>query len=296
MASMIKTAPITILPVPPDPPARMGLIGAGGRLPIMVATGMREMGYSVHCVGLRGAYDPDLPGLCDEFTVASPLRLGSWCRALRRFRVGHAVMVGRIDKAAFAYNWWTILRNTPDLRAAKIWLGLRGDRRSHRLLASVAVELARDGVQLIDSTVPIQSHMATAGVMTLQQPTSAQRTDIEFGWPILLEMLRLDIGQAIAVRAGDVIAVEAVEGTDRMIERAGRLCRGGGWTLMKGARAGHDRRADVPTIGPDTIKALAQAGGKCIAVSAGDVIIVDKPETVALADKLGVAIVGVHPV
>ncbi|HYE01628.1 MAG TPA: LpxI family protein, partial [Phycisphaerales bacterium] len=104
---------------------------------------------------------------------------------------------------------------------------------------------------------------------------------------------RLDIGQAIAVRERDVIAVEAVEGTDRMIERVGHLCRTPGWTLCKGARAGHDRRSDVPTVGLQTIENLHRHGGRCLALAAGDVIMLDKPEMLDLADRLGIAIVGV---
>ena len=101
--------------------------------------------------------------------------------------------------------------------------------------------------------------------------------------------------QAIAVRERDVIAVEAVEGTDRMIERAGALCASGGWTLLKAARAGHDRRSDVPVIGPDTIRNVHKAGARCIALAADDVIIIDKPQTLELADSLGVAVFGLAP-
>jgi DUF1009 family protein len=127
------------------------------------------------------------------------------------------------------------------------------------------------------------------------QPSARQRSDYTFGWPILQEMLRLDIGQAIAVREGDVVAVEAVEGTDRMIDRVGELCRSGGWTLMKAARAGHDRRADVPTVGLETIERMHKAGGKCLVLAAGDVIVVDRPQALSLADKFGIAIVGIGP-
>jgi DUF1009 family protein len=90
-----------------------------------------------------------------------------------------------------------------------------------------------------------------------------------------------------------VIAVEAVEGTDRMIARAGELCRSGGWCLLKAARAGHDRRSDVPTVGPDTIRNMHRAGGRVLALAAGDVIIVDKSQSLALADRLGIAVVGI---
>ena len=203
-------------------------------------------------------------------------------------------MVGRIDKAKLMYGFpWTIIHNLPDWRTTLTWFRhLRHDRRSHAVLAAIADELSRSGVHLIDSTAPITESMATAGVMTSRQPTAQQRADIAFAWPLLSQTLRLDIGQAIAVRDRDIIAVEAVEGTDRMIERAGVLCRATGWTLCKGARAGHDRRSDVPTVGPQTVENLYKHGGRCLALAAGDVIMIDKLELLDLADTLGVSILG----
>lgn len=106
------------------------------------------------------------------------------------------------------------------------------------------------------------------------------------------KMAEMDVGQAIAVKEREVIAVEAIEGTAEMIERAGRLCKAGGWTLLKAAKAHQDMRFDVPCVGPDTIKSLAKNGGKCLVVEAGKTIIIDKPETIKLADELGIAILG----
>lgn len=287
---------LSILPDPPPAPEPMGLIAGGGRLPVLVAQGMKAAGHPVKCLGLGGRCDPALRSLCDGFAEIGALKLGSFGRALRRMDVRYAVMVGHVDKASVLHSWHEIIRNMPDTRTLRVWFRLRRDRRSHLILANVAAELARDGVQLIDSTTHIADQLAHAGVMTGRKPTASQRADIDFGWPILKEMLRLDIGQSIVVRGRDVIAVEAVEGTDRMIIRAGELCRAGGWTMLKAARAGHDRRSDVPTIGPGTIRNLHSAGGRCIAVAAGDVIIIDKPETLALAERMGVAIVGLPPV
>jgi DUF1009 family protein len=135
--------------------------------------------------------------------------------------------------------------------------------------------------------------MSTPGVMTKTMPSKEQRGDIDFAWPILQQMLSLDVGQAMAVRERDTMAVEAVEGTDRMIERVGQLCRKQGWTLVKAARAGHDRRSDVPTVGVTTIENLARNGGGCLALAAGEVIMLDKRAMIARADELGISIVGV---
>ena len=262
-------------------------------LPILVAEGMRSRGHPVRCIGLAGQYDAALPGLCDHFAEVGTLRLGRWGRRLRSLGVRYAEMVGRVDKAKMMHSWASLIRNRPDLRVAKMWFKLQRDRRSHLILAAIADELAQDGIQLIDSTAHIHDHLASAGVMTRTKPTPKQRADIEFGWPMLMELLRLDVGQAISVRECDVVAVEAIEGTDRMIVRSGELCRSQGWVLLKGARAGHDRRSDVPTIGPNTIDQMHKFGGRCISLASGDGIIIDKPQTLARADELGISIVGV---
>jgi DUF1009 family protein len=286
---------LTILPDPPAPPAPIGLIAAGGRLPIMIARGLMAAGHPVHALGLRNQYDAVLPSLCTSFQKVGVLRVGTWGGLLRKLDVRHAVMVGRIDKARFMYGFpWSLIHNIPDSRTFLAWFRqLRHDRRSHAVLSAIADELGRNGVHLIDSTAPIADSLAEAGVMTKRQPTAQQRADIAFAWPLLSQTLRLDIGQAIAVRDRDVIAVEAVEGTDRMIDRVGDICKATGWTLCKGARAGHDRRSDVPTVGPRTIENLYKHGGRCLALAAGDVIMIDKAELLDLADSLGVAILGV---
>lgn len=286
--------PLTILPDPPPPPTAIGLIAGGGRLPVIIAQSLRQQGYPVHGLGLSRQYERELPPLCTTFREVGVMRLGSWSRALARLGVHHAIMVGRVDKAKLMHDPLRLVRNVPDLRTIVAWYRhLRNDRRSHALLAAVAEELDRRGVQLLDSTMPIKAELATPGTMTRRAPTPEQQADVAFVWPLLVQTLRLDIGQAIAVRERDVIAVEAVEGTDRMIERAGQLCRVPGWTLCKGARAGHDRRSDVPTVGMETIRRMHAAGGRCLAVAAGDVIMIDKAQMIELADSLGIAIIGV---
>jgi hypothetical protein len=287
---------MAVLPDPPPPPTPLGLIAAGGRLPVLVAEGMRQAGHPVRCVGLKGQFLDELRGLCDQMVEAPPMRLAAWGKALRGMGVNYAVMVGRIDKAKMMESWRVVISNRPDFKTLFALVRHRHDRRSHIILTYIADLLAREGVHLIDSTAHIPEHLATPGVMTRRRPSSGQQADIELGWPLLREILRLDIGQSIAVREADVIAVEAIEGTDRMIKRVGEMTRGAPWTLIKSARAGHDRRSDVPTIGPRTIELMHECGGRCIAMGAGDVIIIDKPNTVALADKLGISMIGMHPV
>lgn len=286
-------SPLTILPDPPKPPAPVGLIAGGGRLPVIVAQGLDRLGHPVHGVGLAGQHDADLPGLCASFRSVGLLRIGTWARVLRRHGVHHAIMVGKVDKAALLHDPLRLVRSIPDRRTLAAWMRLRHDRRSHAVLAAIADVLDRSGVSLMDSTVPIKDQLAEAGVMTRTKPTAKQQADIDFVWPLLCELLRLDIGQAVAVRDLDTISVEAVEGTDAMIERTGGLCKAKGWTLCKGSRVGHDRRSDVPTVGLHTLEALHQHGGRCLALAADDVIMIDKQQMIELADRLGVSIVGV---
>ena len=289
-------SPVVILADPPPPPTPIGLIAGGGGLPLLIAKNLRAAGHPVHGLGLAGQYDASLPPLCSTFRDVGVLRIGQWTRELFRLGVHHAIMVGKVDKARLMHDPLRIFKNVPDYRTVRAWYKhLRKDKRSHALLAAVADELDRVGVTLLDSTAPIPEEMADQGVMTRRQPTAGQMGDISFGWPLLAQTLRLDIGQAVAVRERDVIAVEAVEGTDRMIERAGRLCRSTGWTLLKGARIGHDRRSDVPTVGVNTIRTLHAAGAGCLALAAGDCIMLEKSEMIRMADKLGIAVIGVEP-
>jgi DUF1009 family protein len=292
--ALTAPASLTILPDPPPPPTAIGLIAGGGQLPIMVARGLREMGHPIHGLGLSKQYEPELPSLCASFRDVGLLRVGSWGRILSNLGVHHAIMVGKVDKAKLMHDPFRTFRNIPDFRTIVAWYKhLRHDRRSHAVLTAIADELDRCGVALLDSTAPIPDELATAGIMTRTRPTAEQRRDIDFVWPMLREALRLDIGQAIAVRERDVIAVEAVEGTDKMITRTGSLCRAKGWTLCKGARAGHDRRSDVPTVGVNTLENMYANGGGCLALAVGDVIMLEKAKMVERADELGISIVGV---
>jgi len=273
--------------------APLGLIAGGGELPLLVAAGARAAGRAVVGVGLRDQFDPGLPALCDRFHTAGIVQIGRWIRLLRRDGAHDAIMVGRVAKARM-HDPLRLFRQIPDLRAALLWYRrLRHDRRNHALLAAVADELASAGITIIDSTAYIPDHLASSGVMGRVAPSREAQGDVDFGWPLLERIVELDVGQSMAVRDRDVIAVEAVEGTDALIDRAGTLCRAKGWTLLKTAKADHDRRADVPTVGVQTIERLARAGGRCLALGAGRVIMVDRPKVIDAADRLGVVVVGI---
>ena len=272
----------------------IGLIAGAGRLPVLEAHGIRAAGRRVVCVGIGEAHAPELPGLCDHFARAGVLRPGRWTRLLKHWGAREAVMVGVVRKTTM-YDPLAILRALPDMRALRLWYRvLRHDRRSQTALRALTDDLLAHGIELIDTTRYIPQHMASAGVLTRKQPTTGQSADIDFGWPILMRMNDLDIGQAIAVKDRDVIAVEAMEGTDRLIERSGELCKRGGWLLLKGPKPDKDRRFDVPTVGVHTIETLKAAGGACLAVAAGSVILADKPKVIQAADAAGITIIGVE--
>jgi hypothetical protein len=272
--------------------APLGLIAGNGTLPRLEARGMRAAGRRVCCVGLAGSFDPQLPRECDAFASAGLIRLGRWIRLMRRWGVREAVMVGGVRKARM-YDPLAIARQLPDLRAAMLWYRvLRHDKRDQTVLRAVADELAGEGITLIDTTRYIPEHLADTGVMAGRM-TARLEADIAFGWPILMRINALDIGQAIAVKDHDVIAVEAIEGTDATIRRAGELCRSGGWTLLKGPGPEKDMRFDVPTIGVATLDALKAAGARALVVASGRVILADKAQVTRAAERHGITLVGV---
>jgi hypothetical protein len=229
----------------------------------------------------------------DAFFYGAIARPGGWMRRLRRHGANETIMVGRVVKSNI-YTPWRIVRYLPDWRAIRIWYWrLRHkDKRNDTVLNAIADELASGGIILVDSTKYCKDHLATEGVLTRTQPPAFVQADIDFGWPMVREIGRLDIGQSIAVKEREIIAVEAIEGTAKMIERAGQLCKKGNWTLLKAAKPNQDMRFDVPCIGPDTIESLAHNKACCVVVEKDKTIIIDKPQTLELADRLGIAVVG----
>ncbi|MEM1097719.1 MAG: UDP-2,3-diacylglucosamine diphosphatase LpxI [Planctomycetota bacterium] len=275
----------------------MGLIAGDGDLPLLEARGLVAAGRRVVCVGLNGGGGG--PGgeiakeLAEAYRAFPMLRMAAWARWLRKRGADEAIMVGRVGKATM-YDPRSIVAGWPDWRTARTFLWrTRRDRRSQALLAALGDELQAAGVRLIDTTTYIPEHLADEGVMTKTPPSAGMQADIAIGWPVLMQLNALDVGQAVAVRGKDVVAVEAIEGTDGMIDRAGVLSRGKGWTLCKGGGPHKDLRFDVPTVGVQTVEKLAAAGAVCLALEAGRVILVDKPAVLKAADDAGLAVVGV---
>src|SRR3982750_2491919 len=214
----------------------LGLIAGQGNLPVETARGMRAAGKRVVCAALSGnARVEELRGVCDAVKVVGLLRLNQWIRVLKREGCAEAVMVGRVG-AAEMHARFHLFRYVPDWRTARVWfVRLRHDKRNDRILAAVADELQSGGITLVDGRPFVPESLATAGVMTRRAPSAQVQADIDFAWPLLQRANELLIGQALTVKDRAVIAVEAVEGTDRLIERTGQFCKRKGWVLCKAA-------------------------------------------------------------
>jgi DUF1009 family protein len=270
----------------------VGLLAGAGRFPITFAEKARASGLRVACVGLRGHADVVLRELCWRFHWCGPVRVGGMIRLFRRDGVRRLVMAGKVHKADLLYRPWRVLHLLPDWRTLRrFYFGRRSDNRDDSLLLSLIDEFARDGLIFGSALDLCPELLVKPGVLTRRRPSAAEEADIEFGWQLAREMGRLDVGQSVAVKDRSVLAVEAVEGTDRAILRAGELCRSGGFTVVKVAKPNQDMRFDVPTVGCTTVETIARARGRVLAVEAGKTILLDLEQTVALADRFGICIV-----
>lgn len=280
-----------VTPSPCSTGAPIGLLAGWGRFPIVFAEKARSLGIPVVCVGIRNEAAPELAGLVRSFHWAGVARLGRMIRCFQREGVRQAVMAGKIHKVVM-HQPWRWLHNLPDGRMLRFWFSrLRRDNRDDSILLGVINEFASDGIQFASALDLCPELLVSAGKLTRRAPTVAEEKDIAFGWELAKEMGRLDVGQSVAVKERAVLAVEAIEGTDQAITRAGSLCRAGGFVVVKVAKPQQDMRFDVPTIGCSTIETLHQAGGRVLAIEAGKTIVIDQDQVVSLADRYGIAIV-----
>ncbi|GIK17408.1 MAG: hypothetical protein BroJett003_23720 [Planctomycetota bacterium] len=270
----------------------LGLIAGAGRFPFLVAEGARRCGVPVSLIALRGLADPALAQLADEVCWSGLARLGGWIRRLKRRGVTRVVLAGYVRKSAM-YGRFRLLHHLPDWTSIRLWFFSLRDKRNDTILSKVADEFARHGITMEDCIKYTPEHLAPEGVLTRRAPDAAHLADLRFGWPLAKELGRLDIGQCVAVKETEVIAVEAIEGTDRMIERAGALCPRGGWTLIKTAKPNQDLRFDVPTVGPDTIARLVEHRAAMLVVEAGRTLMIDRAAMIEAADRAGLILIGV---
>ena len=271
--------------------APLGLLAGWGRFPIVVAEKARSLGVPVVCVGIRHEAPPELAGLVDTFYWARLAALGRMIRCFKSEGVRQVVMAGKIKKGAM-FAPFRLLRYLPDWRGLKfLYNRARADNRDDSMLLGIIAEFAADGMRFDSALAICPELLVQAGVLTRRPPTARETTDIRFGWTLAKEMGRLDVGQSVAVSERAVLAVEAIEGTDQAILRAGQLCPAGGFVVVKVAKPQQDMRFDVPTVGCSTVETIHRAGGRVLAIEAGKTIVIDQPETVALADRYGISII-----
>ena len=264
---------------------RLGIIAGNGRFPLLVAQEARRQGCWIVAVGHQGETLPELEPLVDEIEWIRVGQIGRMIDRFQRAGVHEVVMAGGIKKTRL----FTEVR--PDLRALALLAKLR-TKDDDAILRGLAAELERSGLVVGDSVQYLGALMATAGPMNTKKPTTEERADIEYGWEVAKAVGRLGIGQCIVVKHKVVLAVEATEGTDETIRRGGRLAHGGA-VVIKVSKPGQDQRFDLPTIGPETIKTMAEAGASVIAVEAGRSLLIDRDELLRDADRAGIAVVGV---
>jgi len=276
---------------------RYGLIAGNGRFPFMVVEGARRAGVSLSVAAIREETDPRLEQEVERLTWVSIGQLGKLIRFFKGEGVHKAIMAGQVKHVQIFSG------AVPDARMLKMLLKLPR-RNTTSLIGAVADELASDGIDLIDSTVFLQDQLPSPGNLTVREPNATERADIEYGLEIAHDMARLDLGQTIVVRGKACVAIEAMEGTDETIRRAGELLRneqksirsrltGGALTVLKLSKPDQDMRFDVPVVGIPTIEVMLRAGATCLCLSAGKTLMFDRDQMISLANKNKIAIVAV---
>lgn len=275
---------------PPVPRPPVGLLAAGGRFPVLFAEKARAVGLPVVCVGVKGMADPALQELCPTFHWLRRMALGKVIRCFRRGGVARWTVAGKFHKNILLRPWWWF-RLLPDLRAARFWLSrARRDNSDDGLMLALLAEFEKDGLTCVSALDVCPELLVRDGVLSRRRPTEAELRDARFGWRLARKMGELDVGQSVMVRNRAVVAVEAIEGTDACIRRAGDLCGRAGFVAVKVAKPNQDMRFDVPTVGPRTVESLRAAGGTALFIEAGKTILIDEAETLALADRHGLCV------
>jgi UDP-2,3-diacylglucosamine hydrolase len=273
--------------------APIGLLAGSGRFPILFAEAARRLGRKVVCIGIHDEASPELIPLVDRFHWMGGLKFGRMVRCYRREGVHEFVMAGKVQKTKL-YQPFALLRYIPDFWSLRMFVRhwrRRGDNRDDTLLLTLINEFKKEGLTVASALDYCPELLVREGILTRRSLSSREQDDILFGWTMAKELGRLDIGQSVVVKDKAVIAVEAIEGTDRAILRAGELCRMGGFTVVKVAKPQQDMRFDVPTIGEQTIETIHKAGGRVLAIEAGKTILLDEAATLSLADRLGITVV-----
>jgi DUF1009 family protein len=275
----------------------VGILAGWGRYPVVVAEEIRRRGGRTAILAIRDHADAALEPLADVHGHVGVAEIGAAVDFFRHTGARRATMAGKIHKSKiFARGAWT--RHLPDWTGlATFWphfVSRRRDNRDDSLLGAIAATFDAAGVTICPATDFAPDLLAGDGVIAGPAPTRQQLADVVFGWRLAKELGRLDIGQTVVVKNRAPLALEAIEGTDECIRRAGRLCPTGGMTVVKVAKPQQDLRFDMPTIGAGTLESLAAAGAVVLAIEAGQTILIDEPEVAAAASRLGITVVSCH--
>jgi len=268
---------------------RLGLIAGNGAFPFLVLDAARRLGHAVTIIAVEQEASPDLQAAAARepqarFHWVALGQLGRAIELMQAAGVTRAVMAGQVKHTSIFSG------AMPDRLLLSVLLKLRS-RNTDALISAVADVLRDHGIELLDSTSYLTPLLARPGVLTARPPSADERDDLAFGYRMADEIAGLDIGQTLAVKSAAVVAVEAMEGTDAVIERAGRLA-GPGTRIVKVAKPKQDMRFDVPVVGVPTIEAMRAAGATALSVDAGRTLLLDGDDAIRAADAAGICIVG----
>lgn len=265
---------------------RVGLIAGRGSFPLLFSQEARAQGVSIVCVGVKGETNPSIKKLVDTLRWVHVWEFRKVFDIFKAEGVREIAMAGQIHPKHL-FN----TRVTENKDIASIFNAVK-DRRADTIFGAVSTELEKDGFTVIDSTAFVKNHLPAKGVLTSREPSFNEWNDIYFGFEAAKYIAAFDIGQTVAVKHKAVVAVEALEGTDATIKRAGFIGRGGA-IVVKVSKPKQDMRFDIPVVGLRTIRNLARTKASCLAFEAGKTLFLDKDVSLRLANSKGIAIVAV---
>ena len=262
----------------------LGLIAGNGRFPFLVARAARGQGRRVVAIALKEEAAPEIAAEVDEIHWVSVGQLGKAIQALRGSGATEAVMAGQVKHRQIFSDI------VPDLKLLGL-LARLAFKNTDSLIGGVADALQREGISLRPSTELLADHLATEGRMSRRSPSGDEGKDIDYGQTVARALAGMDLGQTAVVKDRAAVALEAMEGTDEVIRRAGRIA-GPGTVVVKVAKPKQDMRFDVPVVGQGTLAAMREAGARTLALDAGRTLLLDRPAFLAEADGDGVAVFG----
>jgi DUF1009 family protein len=265
---------------------RVGLIAGNGRFPVIFARTARGEGVEVVAVAHEGETAPDLGEHVDAITWIKVGQLDSIVRVFRASGVRRAVMAGGIRKAALMEHFAPDERGVRFLSRLETW-------SDDAVLRGVAAELEGEGIQVVESTLFLESILTPEGMLAGREPTDSQWRDVRYGVEVAKGIGRWDVGQTVVVKSGVVLAVEAIEGTDEALRRGGALGRGGA-VAVKVSKPAQDLRFDVPAVGPHTVEVCREAGVAVLALEAGRTLLLERTDLVEAAGAARLSVVGVR--